>query len=175
MADVSVPVEVRLLRAADVPAVQAAEMAAGERFRSIAEPRIAACADHPPYPAAHLVEAGEQGRAWVAVAGAEVIGFAIATIVDGEGHLDEVAVAPSHGRRGVGRALVEQVEAWTAAQGLPSVTLTTFRDVPWNMPYYEHLRYRVVRDLSPALHALVEEQAGYGLDPALRVVMRRHL
>jgi ribosomal protein S18 acetylase RimI-like enzyme len=164
---------VRLLTAADIAGVHAAEVASGELFRTIAEPRIAQCADNAPCPAEALIEAGEQERAWVAVEGDAVIGFAIATIVDGEGHLDEVAVAPSHGRRGVGRALVEQVEAWTVAQGLTSVTLTTFSDVPWNAPYYERLGYRVVTDLSPALQAVVDEQATWGLDPTLRVVMRR--
>ncbi|MET0159463.1 MAG: GNAT family N-acetyltransferase [Acidimicrobiales bacterium] len=39
-------------------------------------------------------------------------------MVDGEGLLDELAVAPAHGRRGVGRALVEEVVAWAAAGGL---------------------------------------------------------
>ncbi|MBI4932710.1 MAG: GNAT family N-acetyltransferase [Actinobacteria bacterium] len=168
-------VVVRPLTADDVARVQATEASAGELFRSIDEPRIAQCADNPPYPADDLVAAGDEGRAWVAVDGGVVVGFAVATLVDGEGHLDEVAVAPFAGRRGVGRILVEQVEAWTAARGLPSVTLTTFRDVPWNAPYYERLGYRVVDELSPALRALVDEQATWGLDPTLRVVMRREI
>lgn len=164
---------VRPLKATDVAGVQAAEVAAGALFRAIDEPRISQCADNPPYPADALVAAGEEGRAWVAVVGGEVVGFAVAAVVDGEGHLDEVAVAPSHGRRGVGRALVDHVVAWTAAKGLGSVTLTTFRDVPWNAPYYERLGFTVVDSLSPALQALVDEQATWGLDPTLRVVMRR--
>ena len=51
----------------------AAEVAAGELFRSIDEPRISQCADNPPYPADALVAAGEEGRAWVAVVGDEVV------------------------------------------------------------------------------------------------------
>ena len=82
-------------------------------------------------------------------------------------------MTPEHGRRGVGRALVDEVVAWTAAQDLPSVTLTTFRDVPWNGPYYEKLGFQVVTTLTPALQALIDEQATWGLDPSLRVVMRR--
>ncbi len=68
----------------------------------------------------------------------------VAWVVDGEGLLDEVAVAPAHGRRGIGRALVDEVVAWAAAGGFPSVTLATFRDVPWNAPYYEKLGFEVV-------------------------------
>jgi len=39
----------------------------------------------------------------------------VAWEVDGEGHLDELAVTPAYGRRGVGRALVDEVVAWTVA------------------------------------------------------------
>jgi ribosomal protein S18 acetylase RimI-like enzyme len=123
-----------------------------------------------------LARAAVERRAWVAVddLGA-VVGFALACVVDGEGHLDELAVAPAHGRRGVGRTLVDEAVAWAGAQGLPAVTLTTFRDVPWNCRYYEKLGFHTVATLTPVLQALVDEQATWGLDPALRVVMRRSL
>ncbi len=175
-ADTKAPITIRPATVDDVPGIQAAEMAAGERFREMADPRIARCADAPPYFAAGLERASNEGRAWVAVDDAgTIIGFAVAWTVDGEGHLDEVAVAPAHGRRGVGRALIDEVLAWTLAQGMQSVTLTTFRDVPWNAPYYEHLGFHVVSPLSPALQALIDEQATWGLEPSLRVVMRRSL
>ena len=170
------PIVVRLATADEIPAMQAAELAAGERFREVDDPRIARCADNPPYSTEGLERAATEGRAWVGVdASGSVVGFAVAWVVDGEGHLDEVAVTPEHGRRGVGRALVDEVVAWTVAQGLPSVTLTTFRDVPWNRPYYERLGFHVVTTLTPALQALLDEQATWGLDPSLRVVMRRTL
>jgi ribosomal protein S18 acetylase RimI-like enzyme len=167
---------VRLATVDDVAEIQAVEVAAGERFRDVDDERIARCADAPPYWTAGLERASTEQRAWVAVDdGGAIIGFAVAWVVDGEGHLDELAVAPDHGRRGVGRALVDEVVAWTEAQGLASITLTTFRDVPWNAPYYEKLGFRVVSPLTPALKALVIEQATWGLDPSLRVVMRRSL
>ena len=129
-----------------------------------------------PYWTAGLERASIEQRAWVAVDDrGSIVGFAVAWVVDGEGHLDELAVTPAYGRRGVGRALVEEVVAWTVAQGLASITLTTFRDVPWNAPYYEKLGFHVVSTLTPALQALVDEQATWGLDPSLRVVMRRPL
>jgi len=59
--------------------------------------------------------------------------------------------------------------------GFESVTLTTFRDVPWNMPFYERLGFEVVPTpaLSPALRAVVDDETRRGLDPIRRVVMRR--
>jgi ribosomal protein S18 acetylase RimI-like enzyme len=157
--------------------MQAVEIEARQRFREIDDPRIARCADDPPYGAEGLTRAATEPRAWVAIddLGA-VIGFAVAWAVDGEGHLDELAVTPTHGRRGVGRALVDEVLAWTAARGLPSVRLTTFRDVPWNGPYYEKLGFEVVTRLTSALQALLDQgERRWGLDPSLRVVMRRSL
>lgn len=172
----SAPVHVRLATVDDVPEIQAAEVAAGERFREIEDPRVARCADAPPYWTGGLERASVEQRAWVALDDrGSIIGFAVAWEVDGEGHLDELAVTPAHGRRGVGRALVDEVVAWTVARGLPSITLTTFRDVPWNAPYYEKLGFHVVSTLTPALQELVDEQATWGLEPSLRVVMRRSL
>ena len=94
-------------------------------------------------------------------------------VLDGEGHLDELAVVPAHGRRGVGRALVDEVLAWTAARGLPSVTLITFRDVPWNGPYYEKLGFEAVTALTPELQAALDQGATWGVKRDL--VMRRSL
>jgi ribosomal protein S18 acetylase RimI-like enzyme len=160
----------------DVPAMQAVSVAAAARFRGVDDPRIARSADAPPYWTEGLERASVQQRAWVALDDdGSIIGFAVAWVVDGEGHLDELAVVPEHGRRGVGRALVDQVVAWTVAQGLTSITLTTFRDVPWNAPYYEKLGFQVVSPLTPALQKLIDEQATWGLEPSLRVVMRRSL
>jgi ribosomal protein S18 acetylase RimI-like enzyme len=172
----SAPIVVRLATIDDVPRMQAAEVAAAQRFREIEDPRIARCADAPPYWTSGLEKASTEQRAWVAVdVGGSIVGFAVAWVVDGEGHLDELAVVPAHGRCGVGRALVDEVVVWTEAQELTSITLTTFRDVPWNGPYYDKLGFHVVSMLTPALQALVDEQATWGLEPSLRVVMRRSL
>jgi ribosomal protein S18 acetylase RimI-like enzyme len=173
---VSARIIVRPATVDDVAEIQRVEVAASERFRAIEDPRIASCADAPPYWTAGLEKASVEQRAWVALDGdGSIIGFAVAWVVDGEGHLDELAVAPEHGRRGVGRALVDEVVAWTRARNLTSITLTTFRDVPWNAPYYRKLGFHVVSALSPALRALIDEQATWGLEPSLRVVMRRSL
>jgi hypothetical protein len=58
-----------------------------------------------------------------------------------------------------------------------SVTLSTFRDVPWNMPFYERAGFDVVPSnaLSPALASIVDDEARRGLDMHRRVVMRRVL
>jgi GNAT superfamily N-acetyltransferase len=55
----------------------------------------------------------------------------------GEGaHLEQLSVHPEHGRHGIGRALLRAGVEWTASRGYRELTLTTFRDVPWNGPFY---------------------------------------
>jgi hypothetical protein len=62
-----------------------------------------------------------------------------------------------------------------ALAGYAFVTLTTFRDVPWNMPFYAKLGFLEIHpeELSGALRSVVEDEARRGLDPARRVIMRR--
>src|SRR5580765_1414318 len=152
--------------------MQAVSVAAAERFRGVDDPRIARAADAPPYWTEGLERASREQRSWVAVDDrGSVVGFAVAWVVDGEGHLDELAVVPEHGRRGVGRALVDEVLTWSAARGLPSVTLITFRDVPWNGPFYEKLGFKAVTALTPALQAALDQGATWGVPRD--VVMRR--
>jgi GNAT superfamily N-acetyltransferase len=128
--------------------------------------------------AADLERACRDGRLWVALADDRPVGFAHVKLLEPRvAHLEELDVHPDHGRRGVGRRLVEAVCEWARWEGFESVTLSTFRDVPWNRPFYERLGFVVVpaESLTPALARLVETERERGLDTARRVVMRRVL
>jgi GNAT superfamily N-acetyltransferase len=167
---------VRPMSVDDVPHVQAVERAAGGLFRSFPEPRVAACADHDPMPAdaLHAVIAG--GGAWVATVGGRVVGFLVAEEFDGGAHIDEVAVDPAFGRRGLATLLLDEAASWAVDRGLQRATLTTFRDVPWNRSFYERRGYRVVApdEQSAAMRAKVRhEDEADGLPAELRVVMWR--
>ncbi len=61
------------------------------------------------------------------------------------------------------------------ARSLGRPALTTFADVPWNRPYYERRGFRVLDegDLDDEVRRIREDEAGHGLDPAVRVVMAR--
>jgi GNAT superfamily N-acetyltransferase len=72
----------------------------------------------------------------VLVSGDPPVGFARIDLVAGGAHLEQLAVHPDHGRRGLGRALVRAACAWAAAAGYDDMTLATYRDVPWNAPFY---------------------------------------
>lgn len=166
---------VREMTSDDVAAVRDVELAAGALFRSVPEPRIARCADDEPFSADEVTAYVRAGRAWVAVVDGDVVGFAVADVVDGCAHVKEIAVTPEHGRRGVGTALIDRVATWTTAEQLHAITLTTFRDVAWNRPWYERLGFRVLpeNDLTPGLRRLRATEHEHGLPTELRVVMRR--
>ena len=121
-------------------------------------------------------DAWRHGRLWVALADHAPVGFAHVVVHEaGVAHLEELDVHPEHARRGLGRRLVATVCAWAAARGYQAVTLTTFRDVPWNMPFYERCGFAVVpaAEISPAMLSVVIDEYRRGLDPQRRVVMRR--
>src|SRR5262249_15582962 len=125
-----------------------------------------------------LEKALRNGHLWVVLADDAPVGFAhVEVLDDASAHLEEIDVLPAHGRRGLGTRLVGHVCRWAATRGYGSVTLTTFRDVPWNMPFYERLGFREVATaaLTPGLHARVLDEARRGLDPSRRVVMERSL
>jgi GNAT superfamily N-acetyltransferase len=116
------------------------------------------------------------GAALVLVSGQPAVGFACVEIVDGLAHLWQLSVRPAAGGQGRGRALVAGVADWAAANGYPAVTLTTFRDVPWNGPFYARLGFRVVDELSPGLAALRQHEREIGDDDwGPRVAMRKDL
>ena len=92
-------------------------------------------------------------------------------------HLEEMDVVPGHGRRGLGARLLEHVCSWAQARGHASVTLSTFRDVPWNAPFYRKHGFRDLQpeEWSPSMRSLQESEARHGLRVEARVFMRRDL
>jgi GNAT superfamily N-acetyltransferase len=159
---------------ADVDALPEVERAAGKMFRSLGMDLVADDDDPTPQMLLGFVEAG---RAWVVEDGGEIAGYLLADLVDGCAHLEQVSVHPRHAGRRLGGALVEHLAEWAAARHLPAVTLTTYRDVPWNGPYYLALGFRwlVGDELTPGLRAIRAEEAARGLDRWPRGCMRREL
>jgi len=51
-------------------------------------------------------------------------------------HIDEFAVAQDRQGRGLGRAMLDTVVAWARAGRFAAISLTTFRGVPFNAPFY---------------------------------------
>ena len=109
----------------------------------------------------------------VFAAGDPPVGFVSVDIVDGCAHIDQLSVLTDHGGRGIGRALLDEAVRWARASGLAAVTLTTFRDVPWNAPFYRRVGFEVVDDPTPGLAVVRAGERADGLDGfGPRVAMR---
>jgi GNAT superfamily N-acetyltransferase len=112
----------------------------------------------------------------ILVIGEPPVGFAQIEIVDGSAHLETLAVLPEYGRRGLGRSLVEAACEWAKDSGHPSISLLTYRDVPWNGPFYARFGFSIMKRPTPGLMALREVERRHGLDDfGKRVVMIRRL
>lgn len=151
------------------------ERAAQQLFRG--HPAWAAYAASPMDPRS-LAPAIAAGRVWVALdANGQAVGFVGVEVADGEVGIAEIDVLPSHGRRGIGAALLEHACAWAAESGYPSVVLGTLTDVPWNAPFYARHGFAVIppRQYTPALAAHHAHDRERGFPMHLRVYMRRRL
>ena len=115
---------------------------------------------------------------WVACDAADqAVGMVIASVREDAVYVEEMDVLAEHGRRGLGGRLLETVCAWAREHGYTAVTLSTFRDVPWNGPFYRRYGFA---DLPPAawtpgMRAIRENEARHGLRTDVRVFMRRDL
>jgi GNAT superfamily N-acetyltransferase len=169
----SIVFTIRPSRPEDSPSLRKIERLAGSRFREVGLEQIA---DAEPMSIDELTEYSVAGRAWVAVGATDdPIGYIVADLVDGNAHIEQISVHPDQQGTGIGRALIEQVRRWAADIAAPIITLTTFIDVPWNQPLYEHLGFVVMTadEIGPELAAVVDNEAAHGLDPSARVCMRR--
>ncbi|TMR89334.1 GNAT family N-acetyltransferase [Nonomuraea basaltis] len=156
---------VRWAKAGEFPALVAIELAADRLFEQV---------DITFPPGTTMIEEVDDPGT-VLVEGDPPAGFALVGWVDGNLHLDQLAVHPDHMRQGIGGRLMAAVIDHARAAGAPHVTLTTYRDVPWNAPWYARHGFSVLPEpeWGPELRALVEHERELGIEIAPRVVMRR--
>ncbi len=162
------------LAADEIPALIAVDLASGQLFAGAGLlPEDAGNAFVPAdvfaaaIPAGHLFAArGPKGNP---------VGFALTSVREGSLYLDQISVDPAHGRKGLGAALVRRVVKDAGHRKLKTVTLSTFRDVAWNGPFYRSLGFREVARQQMAGWMLEIEglQAQRGLDVDKRCFMAR--
>lgn len=163
---------IRPARPDEAAALAAIEDAAAAQFARIGMDLGAVASD----PAAIAARAAD-GAVLAASLGGRLTGFAIVTVVDGNAHLAELDVAPDVQRRGIGRRLIEAVADQAHAAGHHRLTLTTFRDVPWNGPWYRRLGFTELDPAAqgPALRQIRQDEARR-IDPlGPRIAMARPL
>ena len=102
----------------------------------------------------------------VLVAGDPPVGLCrIDGIAPDRAHLEQLSVHPDDAGRGIGHALLRAGCAWAADEGYPELTLATYRDVPWNGPFYASEGFVERGSVDEFLRA-------HGLPPEERVMSR---
>lgn len=166
---------VRAAEARETALLQALERDAAQSYVALAQ--TAFCATAPVRTDQEHALARQHGVALVMAGEDRPIGFLLAVPKDGRAHLLELAVARSYQGRGYGRRLIAAFETWASQAGFDEATLTTFKDVPWNAPFYGRLGYEhfELQGDRPELANVVREERDAGFHRAPRVVMRKRL
>jgi ribosomal protein S18 acetylase RimI-like enzyme len=94
----------------------------------------------------------------------EPVGFVHVEVVEGFAHLAQLSVHPDAMRQGIGSALVRAAMAEARALGYDRLSLTTYRDLPWNGPFYARLGFVEATRPEPFELRIREEERRLGLD-----------
>jgi len=160
----------------DAPLLTELEQSAGLSYR--VDPEIAWVADGENLSPERYREIIADGWSWVAEhKHAEPVAFIAVTREGRELHIWEFDVRIDCQRRGIGRRLLQRLIAEATAAGLSAITLTTFRDVPWNGPFYQSMGFASLapEKLDARLAAVLAAEIDKGLPAARRCAMRKAL
>ncbi len=167
---------VRRARQNDAAALPAIERSAAELFRT--DPTLAWLADTDVASAAQHRQAIDNAYVWVAEnTSAQLAGFIRALDFDNQLHIEELSVSLAFQGQGVGRRLVLTAIEHARHEQLRAVTLTTFRDLPWNAPFYQRMGFVEVAPGEHAAHLLdaLQKEIEHGFAAERRCAMHLKL
>lgn len=161
----------RLARKDDAHFMPDIERAAGNLFQSI--DGLAGVAGEHTLPVDRLQRYIRKGHSLVAHSGERMIGFLVNEPFGRELHIWEIDVHPDFQGKGVGAGLLRACMIDARNSGFTALTLTTFRDVPWNGPFYERRGFEEVTalDAHPRLAGELALEADHGLPIERRCAM----
>lgn len=169
------PMTIRFATLADASLLPDIERSSGEAFRDVRD--LAWIADDDVTPAERHAALVGQGTVWVASdPDGRLVGFLSAELHRDALHIWQMSVLSDQQRKGVGRALIGAAESWAESNQLTALTLTTFRSVAWNAPFYQSCGFKFVDpELHPMLLATLEAERQAGLPFEQRCAMLKPL
>jgi predicted N-acetyltransferase YhbS len=166
---------IRSARVEELPLLAYIEQSAAIRFL---DTPYAFLAGAKPLPIEFVRQRFQAGQIWVAVDQQDtVVGHAITREVDDTLYLQEIDIEPQHGQKGLGSALVNTVRSWAKISGYSVMSLSTFRYIPWNAPFYSKLGFDILdeSDLTAGFQEIRKQESASGLPISERVIMHCEL
>lgn len=115
----------------------------------------------------------EARQCLVATSKDQVIGIAAARRYGQELHLHELSVIRGFQRQGIGATLLNALKIDARNSGIRAITLHTFREIPWNAPFYEREGFVIIDNLDayPRLAKGQQAAVDVGLPREMRCAM----
>lgn len=129
---------IRPARSADLAILQQIEVSAGEPFR---ETDLAWVADDPPPSLDDLQVHLDHDALWVIARDDRPVGYLAGEVHGDLAVIHQVSIHTDHHRLGLGAKLIETAITAARHAGATVIGLTTYRDIPWNGPYYARLGF----------------------------------
>ncbi|WP_249673896.1 GNAT family N-acetyltransferase [Pseudomonas abieticivorans] len=166
------PAIIRLAVPQDAQRLPAIEASAAQAFRMIEA--LSWLAESPPMSVERHRQLIALSTCWVALdAENRPQGFLSAERDCSDLHIHELSVMQSMQGQGIGRRLIEAAKDYARSNRLSFVTLTTFKHVPWNAPFYARVGFqaKAAIDLDQRLAAILSEECKHGFAPGSRCAM----
>jgi ribosomal protein S18 acetylase RimI-like enzyme len=116
-------------------------------------------------------------RISVAATKGGLVGFIYSVPLGRFAQIEQISVVPEAQNRGIGQALIAEIDQMGRADGFACLTLATFCDVAWNAPFYARLGFSAMAPdrMSPEIRHMAKID---GASPwsrlGARVVMVRY-
>ncbi len=161
----------RLAQESDADAMPAIERAASSLFE--ADPDLEGVDFDDLWEPDELRGFIRKGHCLVSHVGEAMVGFLASQPFQRELHIWEMDVLPTHQRKGIGAGLIRACQIDARNSGFKALTLTTFRDLAWNAPFYSRLGFEEVTalDAHPRLAGELANEADDGLPAERRCAM----
>ena len=166
---------IRLARPEDAEALPGIEREAATAFAN--DPDSAAIDSARVIPADEHRRLIARGHCLIAEAQGDIVGFLAARPCGREVHIQEMDVLPRWQGQGIGAVLLRACLIDAGNGGFRAATLTTFRDVAWNAPFYARIGFVEVEDLAahPRLTSELDAEIAAGLPAERRIAMIRFI
>lgn len=164
---------VRRSEDSEIPTLMDIQVAAAARFAALG---IIATSDGLPetIPVKAFQQAAARGLLLTAQVEERCVGFALCSVERPDLYLDQLSVRPDASRNGVGTSLLDAVSAEASRRGLWGVSLSTFRNVAWNAPFFAKQGFQEIPRAGLALWQLdIESAQAAIMDVNTRCFMRR--